>query len=87
MVRALFVVSDVLERKDADGGTMSQIVKLNPSFANKPDDPNHAFWKATPTGNLEMTINNPAVFGFFKPGKSYFLDFTAIEATPVAAEK
>lgn len=80
MVRALFVVNDVLERKGAEDQPIAQIVKLNPSFANKPEDPNHAFWKATPTGSLEMTINNPAVFGFFKPGTSYFLDFTAIEA-------
>jgi hypothetical protein len=79
MTRALFTVNDVLERKDAEGNATGQIVKLNPSYVNNPEHPNYAFWKATPTGNLEMTINNPAVFGFFVPGRSYWLDFTPVE--------
>jgi len=79
MTRALFTVNDVLERKDADGVPTAQIVKMNPSYVSNPDNPNHAFWKATPTGNLEMTISNPAVFGFFVPQRSYWLDFTPVE--------
>ena len=79
MTRALFTVNDVLERKDSEGVPMAQIVKMNPSYASHPDDPNHAFWKATPTGNLEMTINNPKAFDFFKPGKSYYLTFDPVE--------
>lgn len=80
MTRALFTVHDVLERKGADGVPTAQIVKLGPSYVNNPDHPNYAFWKATPTGSMEMTINNPDVFGFFVPGRSYWLDFTPVEA-------
>lgn len=79
MTRCLFTVNDVLLRQDAEGKITSQVVKLNPSYVSNPDNPNHAFWKATPTGNLEMTITNPEVFDFFVPGRSYFLDFTAVE--------
>ena len=78
--RALFTVNDVLARQDSAGKTVSQIVRMNPSYVSNPENPNHAFWKATPTGNLEMTINNEQVFGFFKPGKSYWLDFTEVES-------
>lgn len=78
-VQALFQVNDVLERKAADGTVSSQIVKLNPVYENRPDHPNHAFWNATPTGNMEMQINNPSAFDFFKPGKKYLLDFTPAE--------
>lgn len=74
--RALFVVNDVLERKDKDGNTMGIIVKMNPSYEN---GVNRAFWQATPTGSLEMQINNPAVFTFFRPGSKYWLDFTPAE--------
>lgn len=74
--RALFVVNDVLERKDKDGNTMGIIVKMNPSYEN---GVNRAFWQATPTGSLEMQINNPAVFDVFKPGRTYWLDFTPSE--------
>jgi hypothetical protein len=78
-MQAMFTVNDVLERKAADGSVMSQIVKLNPVYENNPDHPNYEFWKATPTGSMEMTINNPAAFGYFVPGKKYLLSF---EQTP-----
>jgi len=42
MTRALFTVSDVLERKGADGVPIAQIVRMNPSFVNNPDHPNYA---------------------------------------------
>lgn len=80
--RALFTVNDVLDRKDAAGNQTAQIVKMNPSYISNPDNPNHAFWKATPTGSLEMTIGNPDAFGFFVPGQSYWLDFTPMESAP-----
>lgn len=37
---------------------------------------NEQWAKATPGGNLTMTISNPGAQGFFTPGKSYFLTFT-----------
>lgn len=75
--RALFFVNDLLERKDKDGNTMSVIVRMNPSYES---GVNRAFFEATPTGNLEMTINNPAAFGFFRPGQKFWLDFSPVEA-------
>jgi hypothetical protein len=74
--RALFVVNELLERKDKNGGTMGIVVRMNPSYEN---GVNKAFWEATPTGSLEMQINNPAVFDFFRPGRKFWLDFTPVE--------
>lgn len=37
------------------------------------------FAKATPSGSLTITVDNPAVS--FEPGKSYYLDFTPAEAS------
>jgi hypothetical protein len=74
--RALFVVNDLLERKDKDGKTTSVVVRMNPSYEN---GVNRAFFEATPTGHLEMTINNPAAFSFFRPGQKFWLDFTPAE--------
>jgi len=34
---------------------------------------NRAFWKATPSGSLKMTISNPAAFPLFEPGKKLYL--------------
>jgi hypothetical protein len=35
---------------------------------------NQRFHKATPSGTLEIYVDNPAVS--FEPGKSYYLDFS-----------
>lgn len=78
-VQALFAVNDVLERKDAEDQPMSRLVRLSPVYENNPDHPNYHFWKATPTGSMEMQINNAAAFGFFRPGKKYLLTFEEVE--------
>lgn len=77
MVRAKFQVGQVLDAKDAQGGVMSQIVRLHPVFSTSEE--NKAFWEATPTGSIEMTITNRAAFDRFVSGKSYYIDFTPAE--------
>ena len=37
---------------------------------------NQRFHEATPSGQLEMMVNNPAAVSQFAVGKSYYLDFT-----------
>jgi hypothetical protein len=37
---------------------------------------NKTFWKYTPSGQISMTISNPAAFNHFVPGKEYYVDFT-----------
>jgi hypothetical protein len=37
---------------------------------------NQRFSKATPSGRLTMTVDNPAAAEFFTLGKEYYLDFT-----------
>jgi hypothetical protein len=32
--------------------------------------------KATPSGRIEMQVDNPPARAFFKPGKAYYIDFT-----------
>lgn len=38
---------------------------------------NERFHKYTPTGKVEITVDNPDVI--FKPGSFYYVDFTSIE--------
>lgn len=40
---------------------------------------NKSWSKWTPSGNLEMHISNPEIFGQFEQGKEYFLDITPVE--------
>ena len=77
-IQALFSVNDLLVRSYR-GEVTAHIVKLGPVYAPDPNNINHAFWRATPTGMLEMQINNPAAFGFFETGRKYLVTFTTIE--------
>lgn len=60
----------------------SERVALHPVYSADPDSENHAFWKATPNGNLEMYIDNPDAKGTFEVGKSYYLDISEAPAQP-----
>jgi len=56
-----------------------QTVKLQTQYDDKiPED--QKFSTATPSGSMEMTINNPALEGFFEPGKNYYIDVIPVEA-------
>lgn len=50
-------------------------VELQPVVAGSPEE-NKAFWKATPSGKLEMWVSNPDAADFFEVGEEYYLDFT-----------
>jgi len=39
-------------------------------------DENHAFFNATPYGEITMNIQNPYGAEMFQPGDSYYVDFT-----------
>lgn len=54
-------------------------VSLTPVTAIPPTEENKAFWKATPSGQIEMTIDNPDAAMQFEPGKAYYVDFTPAE--------
>jgi len=60
-----------------------ETLKMRP-VSDKPFDPDgnsedNSFAKWTPSGVLELNITNPALIGQFKPGDSYYLDFTKVE--------
>ncbi|MDP9350386.1 MAG: hypothetical protein M3P51_02420 [Chloroflexota bacterium] len=56
------------------GGT--QQVTAIPVYSPDPEHENKKFWDATPSGRLELYIQNPAAFGTFQQGREYYLDFT-----------
>jgi len=76
-VRAKFTVSNIL--KDQFGNV---VVKLDAVYKGDESSPeNESFSNSTPSGNVDLTITNPAAIEFFEglAGKYVYLDFT--EAT------
>lgn len=57
--------------------TNSIEVRLCAVYAPKDDQSeNHKFWSASPSGELKLSVNNPACFDFFKEGHEMYLDLT-----------
>ena len=78
MVRAKFRVTSIKKVVSYNSDQHeTDHVSLNPV-----SDPANKTWsKWTPSGQLEMQINNPEALNQFKLGQCYFLDFTEAPAT------
>ena len=64
-VRAKFYVQSI------EGGK----VVMNAVHDNNTPE-NERFTKATPSGKMEMTIDNPDALEFFEPNQMYYADFS-----------
>lgn len=49
-------------------------LKFSAITGNSPED--NSYSKYTPSAQLEMTVTNPDLHGKFKPGQSFYVDFT-----------
>ena len=77
IARCKFIVDSVTHH-----GYGGRTVKLNTHYDNTiPED--RAFTKATPTGSMEVRIDNTGVFDVFQPGKYVYVDVTAVDQKPV----
>lgn len=53
-------------------------VKMSPVYTGSEE--NKGFWEATPSGSLQMRIDNQKALAQFEPGKEFYLDFTPAPA-------
>ena len=78
-MRAKMVVTAAVPRND--WAPPCEEIAFNTVCGKKPYGPNgenedNTFALFTPSGNLTLNINNPALLGKLKPGQRYYLDFT-----------
>jgi hypothetical protein len=86
VVRCKFIVSSKLEMPYSDqtqiGRELCWQVKMNAIWEGADSNganiarENHIFSKATPSGELTMTISNPEAAAALKTGQCYYMDFT-----------
>lgn len=75
MVRAKFTLQEV--RQSSYNPTARTLI-FRPQYDESiPED--QRFSKATPNGNFEMTVDNPAALAQLELGKRYYVDFTPAE--------
>jgi len=58
---------------------MSPVIKSG--YPESGLDEDNTYAKFTPGGEVDLVISNPGLFGKFKPGQVFYLDFT--EVVPV----
>jgi hypothetical protein len=78
VMRAKMQVSSVIPL-DTTGSC--QTVTMAPVCGNKPFGPNgesedNTFARYSPSGSLQLTINNPELTGKIRVGQKFYVDFT-----------
>jgi hypothetical protein len=76
-VRAKFKVTQVIDTQFAPTYSQKKIV-LEPQYDLKLAE-DVSFSKATPTGCMEMQIDNPTAIELMPIGKVFYVDFTPVE--------
>ncbi len=74
-MRAKMVVSNVESHGEAETLQFRAVCK-DDGYGEDGLDENNTFSQFTPSADLNIHINNPALVGKFKEGESYYLDFT-----------
>lgn len=60
-------------------------VSRSDSYPDDGTDENNTYAKFSPSGQLALTVANPALIGKFAEGEEYYLDFTLAKAVPAPA--
>ena len=89
VMRAKLVVSSV-EKHPAEGPTVGETVKFHAvckksGYADSELDENNTYARFSPSADLRIYIANPNLFGKFRAGQEFYVDFTEATApAPVA---
>ncbi len=57
-------------------------VARNDQYPDDGSDENNTYAKFSPSGELKLTVANPALLGKFTVGEEYYLDFTLAKPAP-----
>lgn len=77
-MRAKLKLTSVNLSENSDQLKFSAVCKA-PCYTEDGLDEDNTYAKFSPSVELSMTVNNPALLGKFRPGQKFYVDFT--EAT------
>lgn len=82
-MRAKFSIQSIGSFKNADGSKSHEILGMLPvcksgGYPEDGLDEDNTFAKWSPSGNLSLTITNPALWDRFKLGEKFYLDFSPV---------
>ena len=56
----------------------SEIVEFSAVYGGSTNDEDNSFSKSTPSGTIKLQIDNKALHGVYKPGDTFYVDFTPV---------
>jgi hypothetical protein len=56
----------------------SEVVSMSAVYGGSTNDEDNSFAKTTPSGKIELAIANKELHGVYKPGDTFYVDFTPI---------
>lgn len=77
-MRAKMVVTEVKRTEHCEQLTMRPVCKPN-GYSDDGLDEDNTYAKFSPSGELTLSVANPALFGQLNPGEKYYLDFTIVD--------
>ncbi len=84
-VRAKFVCNGVQKHESTVPGEGQEQVSMIPVSTGSEENKSFAKW--TPAGGLSLCINEGTqAYGFFEPGKEYYVTLEAATTAPVVSE-
>lgn len=78
MMRAKFSVTEVKTFEGSETVRMMPVTGKEP-FGPEGESEDNTYARYTPSGSLELTINNPTLRGKFTRGQTFYADFTEAE--------
>lgn len=86
-MRAKMRVADVHPYVGSDGKTSQETLTFyavgpKGSYPADGSDENNSYARWSPSGRLELSVANPALWGKFAVGDEYYLDFTLAAEAP-----
>lgn len=80
MVRGKFVLQQIIQH--SYGGDSRELIFRAQYDPDLPEDQSYS--KATPAGQIQMTVDNPGALRQFELGKAYYVDFIPVEYEIIA---
>lgn len=78
VMRAKFKVISVVNHSDTSQFLQMAAVAAN-SYPEDGSDEDNTYAKFSPSANLGITINNPALIGQFEVNQKFYVDFTPVD--------
>ncbi len=77
-MRAKMIINQVKRTEHCEELSMAPVCKPS-GYGEDGLDEDNTYAKFSPSGQLTLTVANPALFGKFNPGEKYYIDFIKVE--------